>query len=162
VLSRAHPTVVGEFRITRRGSFLVPHDERIQGWIEIPEGLEMPPPDAPIHRTGIEPVKVASVQELDGMIVNVELLEFPAEGDHAVGRVIEILANPDDFGIDVEIVIRKHYLPHRFPPEALEQAEDVPAVIPHRDLEGRRDFRGMDIVTIDGETARDFDDAVWV
>src|SRR5205823_209536 len=62
----------------------------------------------------------------------------------------------------VEIVIRKHHLPHRFPPDAVEQAESVPVAIMPADTEGRRDFRGMDVVTIDGETARDFDDAVWV
>jgi ribonuclease R len=59
-------------------------------------------------------------------------------------------------------VIRKHHLPHRFPPEVVEQAERVPLTIQAAELENRQDFRGMDIVTIDGETARDFDDAVWV
>ena len=96
------------------------------------------------------------------MIVNVEILEFPEDGDRAVGRVIEILGHPDDFGVDVEIVIRKHHIPHRFPAEVLEQAQSYSAVIPQEEVARRRDFRGMDIVTIDGETARDFDDAVWV
>ena len=80
-----------------------------------------------------------------------------------MGRVIEILGHPDDFGIDVEIIIRKHHLPHQFPPEVVEQAQSIP----RRDL--RRAnwtagaiFATCDIVTIDGETARDFDDAVWV
>ncbi len=79
-----------------------------------------------------------------------------------MGRVIEILGSPDDFGVDVEIVIRKHHLPHRFPPEVVEQAEAIPGVIAAWELAGRDDFRALDIVTIDGETARDFDDAVWV
>src|SRR5947199_10730954 len=96
------------------------------------------------------------------MVVNVELLEYPEKGSNPVGRVVEILGHPDDFGVDVEIVIRKHHLPHQFPPEVVEQAQAVPGVIRSDELEGRRDFRGMDIVTIDGETARDFDDAVWV
>src|ERR1019366_7496919 len=61
----------------------------------------------------------------------------------STGRVIEILGHPGDFGVDVEIVIRKHHLPHQFPPEVVEQAERMPAAI-------------------GGETARDFDDAVWV
>ena len=163
VLKRAHPTVVGEFRIGRRGTYVVPQDDRIQQWIEIPEGMEMPPADAPnVDRIGVTAPQVASVEELDGMIVNVELLEFPTKGEKPVGRVIEILGNPDDFGVDVEIVIRKHHLPHRFPPEVVEQAEAIPIVITAKELEGRRDFRDMPIVTIDGETARDFDDAVWV
>jgi len=93
------------------------------------------------------------------MVVNVEVLDYGERGESPVGRVIEILGHPDDFGVDVEIVIRKHHLPHRFPPEAIEQAQRIPQVV---DARGRRDFRGLDIVTIDGETARDFDDAVWV
>ncbi len=162
VLKRAHPTVVGEFHIGRRGQYVVPHDDRIQQWIDIPEGMEFPPAGPAVDRIGVVPPKVSSVGELDGMIVNVELLEYPEKGAGPVGRVIEILGHPDDFGVDVEIVIRKHHLPHQFPPEVVEQAQAVPEAISASELEGRRDFRGMDIVTIDGETARDFDDAVWV
>jgi ribonuclease R len=158
VLKRAHPTVVGLFKIGRRGQYVVPHDDRIHRWIDIPEGMEFPPAGPVVDRIGVEPVRVDSVEALDGMIVNVELLDY----DAATGRVIEILGHPDDFGVDVEIVIRKHHLPHQFPPEVIEQAERMPAAIPAADLEGRRDFRALDIVTIDGETARDFDDAVWV
>jgi ribonuclease R len=158
VLRRAHPTVVGEFRIGRRGQYVVPHDDRIQQWIEIPEGMEFPPAGPVIDRIGVEPPRAASIAELNGMIVNVELLDY----ENQTGRVIEILGRPDDFGVDVEIVIRKHHLPHRFPPEVIEQAEAMPHAITAREIEGRRDFRAMDIVTIDGETARDFDDAVWV
>jgi ribonuclease R len=158
VLRRAHPRVVGEFRIGRRGQYVVPHDDRIQQWIEIPEGMEFPPAGPAIDRIGVEPPQATSIEELNGMIVNVELLDY----ENQTGRVIEILGRPDDFGVDVEIVIRKHQLPHRFPPEVIEQAERIPKGITARELEGRRDFRDMDIVTIDGETARDFDDAVWV
>jgi ribonuclease R len=162
VLKRAHPTVVGEFRIGRRGQYVVPHEGRIQQWIEIPEGMEMPAAGPVIDRIGVAAPLVSSVAELNGMIVNVEVLEFPEKGENPVGRVIEILGHPDDFGVDVETVIRKHHLPNRFPAEVIEQAESVPKTIDERELEGRRDFRGMDVVTIDGETARDFDDAVWV
>ena len=162
ILKRAHPTVVGEFRIGRRGQYVVPQDERIQQWIEIPEGMEFPPEGEPLDRIGVVAPRVSTVAELDGMMVNVELLEYPEKGAGPVGRVIEILGNRDDFGVDVEIVIRKHHLPHRFPPEVVEQAQSVPLVISARELQGRRDFRSMEIVTIDGETARDFDDAVWV
>ena len=162
ILKRAQPTVVGEFRIGRRGQFVVPHDERVRQWIEIPEGLEIPPAGPNTDRIGVASSPVLSGEDLDGMMVNVELLEFPERGSRAAGRVIEILGNPDDFGVDVEIVIRKHHLPHHFPPEVVEQAESIPIVIAARELEGRRDFRQLDIVTIDGETARDFDDAVWV
>ena len=162
VLKRAHPTVVGEFRIGRRGQYVVPHDDRIQQWIDIPEGMELPEATPSVDRIGVTPRQVGSVEELEGMIVNVELLEYPERGAKPVGKVIEILGKPDDFGVDVEIVIRKHHLPHQFPPEVMEQAQGVPREIAAGDLEGRRDFREMEIVTIDGETARDFDDAVWV
>ena len=158
VLKRAHPRVVGEFRIGRRGQYVVPHDDRIQQWIEIPEGMEFPPAGPVIDRIGVAPPQAASIEELNGMIVNVELLDY----ENQTGRVIEILGRPDDFGVDVEIVIRKHQLPHRFPPEVIEQAEAITHAITAVEIEGRRDFRDMDIVTIDGETARDFDDAVWV
>ena len=163
VLKRAHPTVVGEFKIGRRGCYVVPADGRIHQWIDIPDGMELPPANAPaVDRIGVTAPKVASVADLEGMVVNVELLEYPERGASPVGRVIEILGHPDDFGVDVEIIIRKHHLPHQFPPEVIEQAQSMPAAIAEADIEGRRDFRDMPIVTIDGETARDFDDAVWV
>lgn len=162
ILERAHPTVVGEFRITRRGAYVVPHDDRIQQWIEIPDGMALPGGLRQIDRIGAKPVEVAAPEDLDGMIVNVEMVEYPERDDNAVGRVIEVLGYPDDFGVDVEIVIRKHHLPHRFPAEVVEQAGSIPGTIASTELEGRRDFLGMDVVTIDGETARDFDDAVWV
>jgi ribonuclease R len=163
VLRRAQPTVVGEFRIGRRGNFVVPHDERIRQWIEIPEGMEIPPAGVAVDRVGVTPIEISRVEDLHGMIVNVEVVEFPEQGsDRAVGRVLEVLGRPDDFGVDVEIVIRKHHLPHRFPAEVVAQAQGIPQIIAAKELEGRRDFRGYDVVTIDGETARDFDDAVWV
>jgi len=162
VLKRAQPTVVGEFRIGRRGQFVVPQDERVHHWIEIPDGMEIPPAGPVTDRIGVTAPQVSSAAELVGMVVNVELLEYPERGASPVGRVIEILGRPDDFGVDVEIVIRKHHLPHRFPPEVVGQAESIPNVIAARELAGRRDFRPLEIVTIDGETARDFDDAVWV
>ncbi len=162
ILRRAQQTVVGEFRIRKRGSYVVPHDERISQWIDIPEGMELPAVPETHDRVGVTPVQVNSPQDLDGMIVNVELLTFPEDGEHATGRVIEILGRPNDFGVDVEIIIRKHHIPHHFPTEVLEQAQSFSNIIREEDLTGRQDFRQLDIVTIDGETARDFDDAVWV
>jgi ribonuclease R len=162
ILKRAHPTVVGEFRVGRRGFYVVPHDERLHDWIEIPAELAIPAPTAQIDRVGPKPLTITEPEKLDGIIVNVELLEYAERGERPVGRVIEILGSPDDFGIDVEIIIRKFHLPHRFPPEVVEQAEAISGVIAAWELTGREDFRALDAVTIDGETARDFDDAVWV
>jgi ribonuclease R len=162
ILRRAHLTVVGEFRIRKRGSYVIPHDERINQWIDIPEGMELPSAALTPHRVGVRPLNITNPEELDGMVVNVEILEFPEDGGHATGRVIEVLGRPDDFGVDVEIVIRKHHIPHQFPPEVLEQAQNVTNTIRSDELKGRQDFRNLDIVTIDGETARDFDDAVFL
>jgi ribonuclease R len=162
VLRRAHPSVVGEFRVRRRGNYVVPHDDRIRQWIRIPEGMELPAAQPEVHRVGAHSVAVETVEDLDGMIVNAEILDFGEDGDRPVGRIIEILGHPDDFGIDVEILIRSHHIPHRFPDDVIEQARVIPGAISPDEIARRRDFRDLDIVTIDGETARDFDDAVWV
>jgi ribonuclease R len=162
ILRRAHPTVVGEFRITRRGMFVAPHDERLREWIEIPLENAIPPLGTQADRIGPKQIEISSPADLEGMIVNAEILDYGGDDNHPVGRVTEVLGAPGDFGIDVEIVIRKHHIPHHFPPEVLEQAQSVPHVIASWETSGRRDFRDLPIVTIDGETARDFDDAVLV
>jgi ribonuclease R len=100
--------------------------------------------------------------ELDGAVVDVEITRFPKGGLAPAGRVTEILGRPGDIGVDVEIIIRKHHLPHIFPDEVLAQARAVPQQVDEAALPGRHDFRQLPIVTIDGETARDFDDAVYV
>jgi len=161
VVKRAHPSVVGEFKVRSRGNFVVPHEDRIRQWIEIPKGMEFPKKKTSADRVGARPVDVTTVEDLDGMIVNVEIVDF-GDGDRPMGRVTEILGKPDDFGIDVEILIRSHHIPHEFPDDVLEQARSIPGTIPEAEIAKRRDFRALDIVTIDGETARDFDDAVWV
>lgn len=167
ILKRAHPTVVGEFRITRSshtggGMFVIPHDDRLNDWIEIPADMAIPAPAAMLDRIGPKPIEISDPADLDGMIVNAELLDYGDRDGRPVGRVIEVLGAPDDFGIDVEIVIRKHHIPNRFPPEVIDRAQSIPGVISGIELRGRRDFRDLPIVTIDGETARDFDDAILV
>jgi len=162
VVKRAHSSIVGEFRVRRRGNYVIPHDERIRQWIEIPEGMAIPAGGRPVDRVGARPVEVHSEEDLDGMIVTAEIVDYGDNGDRPAGRVIEILGRPDDFGIDVEILIRAHHIPHQFPEDVLEQARCIPGTIPDDEIAKRRDFREYDIVTIDGETARDFDDAVWV
>ena len=91
---------------------------------------------------------------------------FPTPGRPARGRLIEVLGPPDAFGVDVEIIIRKHHIPHTFPAtvlsEAADRAAETVATLDAEDLAEREDFRELPIVTIDGETARDFDDAVLV
>jgi ribonuclease R len=101
-------------------------------------------------------------QDLEGVVVDVEITEWPSATQNPRGRVIEILGEENDFGVDVEIMIRKFHIPHRFPPEVIEEAQEIPSEIPAEALLRRRDYRDLPIVTIDGETARDFDDAVHV
>jgi ribonuclease R len=111
---------------------------------------------------GDEAARRTRCDDLEGVVVDVELTDWPTPTQNPRGRVLEIIGRPDDFGVDVEITIRKFHLPHHFPAATLEEAQQIPAVIPAPELVHRRDFRALPIVTIDGETARDFDDAVTV
>jgi ribonuclease R len=92
----------------------------------------------------------------------VEITRFPKGGLAPAGRVVEILGRPGEIGVDTEIIIRKHHLPHVFSAETLAEARAVPQQVSQSELAARRDFRDLPIVTIDGESARDFDDAVNV
>src|SRR6266404_59851 len=167
ILDRAHPTVVGLFRYGPRGNAVLPYDTRIQHQVEIPPGDEL---TASLRKKlGLGDAKDAArarrlgrIEELDGAVVNVELLRFPKGGVAPVGRVIEILGKPGELGVDTEIIIRKHHLPHEFKENVLEEASSRAKPVHETDFEGREDFRKLPIVTIDGETARDFDDAVYV
>jgi ribonuclease R len=155
-------SVVGEFHARRRANFVEPHDHRIRDWIEIPPGWERPRRAGSGNRIGVKSTSAASPEQLDGLIVHVELVEPPERGRAGVGRVVEVLGRREDFGVDVEMVIRKHGLPHAFPESVLIEAHNMALHAGAVAAGSRRDFRDLDIVTIDGETARDFDDAVWV
>jgi ribonuclease R len=170
VLDRAHATVVGLFRYGSgsRPNVVAPYDARMQQHIEIPPGQELTPGLAKkIGFSGAEERslrgrRIPHQEELDGAVVNVQLLRFPRGGLPPSGRVIEILGRPGDLGVDTEIIIRKHQLPHVFPEAVSEQAEQLAQPVQDAEREGREDFRHLPIVTIDGETARDFDDAVYL
>ncbi len=183
---RAHPTVVGIFHYGSRGGYVRPIDSKITQEILIPAGMEFPSvssvPSAVDEGEKTEPRRTRRTQrkksvdrvlgdeaarptewdDLEGLVVDVEITDWPSPTQNPRGRVTEILGREDDFGVDVEITIRKFHLPHHFPAPALEEAQEASAVIPASELQRRRDFRGLPIVTIDGETARDFDDAVYV
>jgi ribonuclease R len=170
VLTRRNPTVVGVFHYARhehaQGNFVTPFEERILQSILIPFGKEIPPAsDATTsHRvlSKFNDTRAAQTYEdYEGLVVDVEITDWPTPTRPARGRVIEILGREDDFGVDVEIVIRKHHLPHVFPSAVLEEARSRAHLDPH-EVAARRDFRDLPIVTIDGETAKDFDDAVFV
>ncbi|MFY9559381.1 MAG: VacB/RNase II family 3'-5' exoribonuclease [Terriglobales bacterium] len=179
-VSRAHPTVVGVFHYGHRHNYVNPIDEKVAQEIIIPPGMEHPKTSTTGHTEGTEKGKAGKAksakhrvvgaeaahrtewQDLDGVVVDVEITDWPSATQNPRGQVIEILGEEDDFGVDVEIMIRKFHLPHRFPPEVIGEAQAIEAVIPARELRHRRDYRALPIVTIDGETARDFDDAVHV
>jgi ribonuclease R len=169
ILTRRNPTVVGIFHYARHGerfNYITPLDERMTQPILIPE-LTLPAAQPEQHRTlGDEAKRTIDVDSLEGLAVDVEVTEFPSLAKPARGRIIEVLGHPDDFGVDVEIVIRKHHLPYVFPANVLAEAADSAAMtvetLTDEEMALRHDFRGLPIVTIDGETARDFDDAVMV
>ena len=140
VLQHVSETVIGTFVSLKSESFVSPIDERFLYEISIPRS------DA--------------LGATDGDIVTVEITKPPVAGRPPWGRVIEVLGRPDRPGIDVEIIIRKHQLPHIFTEASLLEAEAVQDSIRDEETAGREDLRDKLTITIDGETARDFDDAV--
>jgi len=168
VVERKNPTVVGTFHYARsdraQGNTVVPFDDRMSQSILIPPGQELPPEaeTTNAHRVlGAEAAAHQHWDDLEGLVVDVEITSWPTPTRPAIGRVVEVLGDPDDFGVDVEIMIRKHQLPRVFPENVLAEARRV-AHLDQEEVARRRDFRDLTIVTIDGETARDFDDAVRV
>jgi ribonuclease R len=140
VLTRRNPTVVGIFHYARkqheygsvRGNFVTPTDDRVASAISIADGDEVIAAKAATpHRTLGDEARRSLVWEpkdprhpLEGIAVDVEILSFPSAGRPATGRVIEVLGPPDAFGVDVEIIIRKHHIPHAFPAPVLLEAEE--------------------------------------
>jgi ribonuclease R len=96
-----------------------------------------------------------------GQVVSVELTEAPSLHSQPVGRVLEVLGEIDDPGMEIEIAVRKYEVPHRFTSETLAQAAGLPDRIRPVDRRNRVDLSDVPMVTIDGEDARDFDDAVY-
>ncbi len=96
-----------------------------------------------------------------GQVVILEIMQHPNKHAQPIGRIIEILGNYADPGMEIEIALRKHDLPHEFPNDVERQAKAIPPTVAVSDWEGREDIRNLPLVTIDGETARDFDDAVY-
>ena len=166
IVEREHPTLVGLFRYGPHSNVVLPYDTRIHHEVLIPPGEELSPAlrEKLREASGADPSTHRRVRltELDGAVVNVEITRYPKGGLAPTARVLEILGRPGEIGVDVEIIIRKHHLPHVFPDEATAEAKSAPRDVTEVDLGGRRDFRKLPIVTIDGETARDFDDAVHV
>ncbi|PYQ58956.1 MAG: ribonuclease R [Acidobacteria bacterium] len=143
VLRRAHRTVVGRFHEKENGGLVAPFDVRLDHNILIDEG--------------------ATLDAIEGEMVDVEIDRYPDRSSNfARGRVLERLGFIGDPGVDIEVVIRKLHIPHDFPPEVLAAADAVPLEVSRNEFAKRSDLREHNIVTIDGETAKDFDDAVEV
>lgn len=162
ILQRAHTSAVGIFHRDPRGGYVQPLDERLRERIRIASEVQAKPGKPSRHRVIGGQSRAHTSGDLDGMVVDVQITRFATGAAPAQGRILEVLGRRDDFGVDVEIVIRKHYLPHRFSDAALAEAVAIPTAIPEAVLLDRHDFRSLPIVTIDGESARDFDDAVLV
>lgn len=96
-----------------------------------------------------------------GSIVVVDLIQYPTETKHAIGKVVEVLGEHMAPGMEIEVALRSHDLPYQFSPEVLAEIADWTEEVPASACEGREDLRALDFVTIDGEDARDFDDAVY-
>ncbi len=96
-----------------------------------------------------------------GQVVTVEIIQQPSKHAQPIGRIIEVLGDYAAPGMEIEIALRKHDLPHRFPPEVGKLSAKFPDEVQRRELKKREDVRHLPLVTIDGETARDFDDAVY-
>ncbi len=141
VLARANHRVVGRLHNERGVWFVVAENKRIS------QDLLVPPGDA--------------MNAKAGQVVMAEIIEQPGKHAQPIARVIEVIGNFTDPGMEIEIALRKHDLPHVFP-RAVEKASEVFSKdVTTRDSEGRVDVRKLPLVTIDGETARDFDDAVY-
>jgi len=96
-----------------------------------------------------------------GQVVSVELTEQPSRYTQPVGKIIEVLGDIDDPGMEIEIAVRKYGVPHEFSEAAKKLAVKLPSEVRSADLGDRVDLRDVPLVTIDGEDARDFDDAVY-
>lgn len=140
VLHRENLSIVGKFVRLKKESLVSPLDERF------------------LHNININASDTLGAR--DEEIVTVEITRPPIAGRPPWGRITEVLGSEETPGIDIEIIIRKHQLPHRFPERAIAEAEAASETISAADLIHRVDLRQSLTVTIDGETARDFDDAV--
>lgn len=143
VLERRTQTIVGQFDVDSGGlSFVAPFDKRVATDVHIPR-----------NETG---------KAQPGQMVTVEVTQWPTPTRGPVGRVVEVLGDIDAPGVDTEIILRKHGIPDEHSEESIAEARRIGSGVKERDMRGRTDFRDRVVVTIDGEHARDFDDAISI
>ena len=143
VTERVNSKVVGRVFVEHGVVFVVPENKRISQDILVP------------------PEKKAKDKPQSGQVVMVEIIEQPSKFSQPIGKIVEVLGNYADPGMEIEIALRKHDLPFEFSRAALDENKKMPDKVRKTDLKGREDLRELPLVTIDGETARDFDDAVF-
>jgi ribonuclease R len=143
VTERANARVVGRVHQEHGVWFVVAENKRIS------QDILLAPPDK------------KALKPQPGQVVVVELVEQPSKQSQPIGRVVEVLGNYADPGMEIEIALRKHDLPFEFNKEVLAEAKKLPDEVRKADWKGREDLTELPLVTIDGETARDFDDAVY-
>lgn len=142
IVERKNKKLVGIYEDSRNFGFVVPDDKKIGQDVFISKN----------DRNGAR----------TGQIVVVEITSWPEKRRNPEGKVIEILGEKGDRGIDILTIIRKHNLPEEFPIQVEEYAERIEDVVPQSEIDRRRDLRDVTMVTIDGEDAKDLDDAVSV
>lgn len=142
IVERAHVTVVGRFLAAGDHGVVVPDDQRVARELIIPSR--------------------AIGEAQSGQVVVARIATYPTERSGPTARIIEVLGSSDDPEVEVLTIIRKHDLPYQFPDDVIAEARGVAATVGLDDIAGRTDLRSQPTVTIDGETARDFDDAVAV
>ncbi len=141
VLEHVNHRVVGRLRNKEGVLFVVPENRRIS------QELLVPPGDA--------------MKAKEGQVVVAEIIAQPARHAQPIARVVEILGDYADPGMEIEIALRKHDLPYEFPSSVEKASAGFSSKVTAEDMAGREDVRKLPLVTIDGETARDFDDAVY-
>ena len=143
IVERAQTTLVGRFYLERGIAVLEPEDKRLT------------------QNIILEPDSVAALAPEEGQVVVAEITAYPENHRPAVARLTEVLGGYADSGMEIEIALRKHSLPHTFSGPCQKAAAKIPAKVRSSDRKGREDLRSLPLVTIDGETSRDFDDAVY-
>ncbi|WP_420323122.1 ribonuclease R [Kingella kingae] len=143
IVERAQTSVVGRFYLERGVAVLEPEDKRLH------------------QNIILEPDSVAQFSPKSGQVVVAEIESYPENHRPAVAKIVEVLGDYADSGMEIEIAVRKHRLPHEFSAGCLKVAAKIPDKVRVADRKNRVDLRDLPLVTIDGETSRDFDDAVY-
>lgn len=141
IVEHAHTTIVGKFNTEHGIHFVIPDNKRITHTLLIPSEDTL----------NAEP----------GQMVMAEIVTYPSRQGQPIGKIMQIIGDHMAPGLETEVAILAHGIPHEWPDELLTEIKNIPNEISPQELEGRADLRNMPFVTIDGEDAKDFDDAVF-